>query len=403
MTKNSIQSFRSLLGEFARAWVVVLIFFVFDVLVVFFLQGIMPMRENGFPYLNQVLLYRLPFTFQVFTHFDGAQFIAIAAEGRYFTFQQAYFPLFPLLMRVVGRTFLDGNVAVAGLFISHISLTGAVFFMQRIADKVSIKYKHEGLSFPHPLVLLLLVLPCSFFFSAVYTESLFLLLLVASLYALLTKQYKWIMVLGFLLSFTRLVGIFFILPLAFSFLFEKARSVKIMLVFGMVSILGGLGAYMLYLWNTTGDALMFLHAQSVFNSTRSTNELILLPQVLYRYIKIFTTAALDVNYFVATVEFTTMLVYLGLLILAFIHLKKTYSQTLQWGMLAGLWAFSVANLILPTLTGTLSSIPRYSLLSLSALPVVLGFSRVWQWVFLGVSVALHIILLTLFAHGYFVS
>jgi len=66
--------------------------------------------------------------------------------------------------------------------------------------------------------------------------------------------------------------------------------------------------------------------------------------------------------------------------------------------------FSFANLLLPTLTGTFSSIPRYSLFSISIF-IYLGQlkNNYIKYLILIIFVILHILLLGYFTQGYFIS
>ncbi|MBI3620249.1 hypothetical protein HY214_03860, partial [Candidatus Roizmanbacteria bacterium] len=72
--------------------------------------------------------------------------------------------------------------------------------------------------------------------------------------------------------------------------------------------------------------------------------------------------------------------------------------------LVGLCLFSLANLILPTLTGTLSSLPRYALFSLSFF-IFLGRlkSRRVKFFLASVFAILHAALLGFFIQGYFIA
>jgi len=119
-----------------------------------------------------------------------------------------------------------------------------------------------------------------------------------------------------------------------------------------------------YLAKSTGDALAFFHVQPAFGANRSGNEVILLPQVLWRYLKIFMTADMTTfAYWVAGFEFIVFAIGIALIIWAW--REKKYRS---------LMAYSLLVLLVPTLTGTLSSLPRYIL---SAFPLffVLGDFR----------------------------
>jgi hypothetical protein len=122
---------------------------------------------------------------------------------------------------------------------------------------------------------------------------------------------------------------------------------------------------------------------------------------MYRYLKIFLTAQNNFQYFIAVVEFvvfTSFLAILGYgLVMSFKKRKDIYlSSTL------GL--FSLINLLLPTVTGSFSSVPRYVLPSLY---VFIFLSRI-KSLFIKIPIVIlfiifHVILLAYFVQGYFVS
>src|SRR5262249_49480418 len=121
----------------------------------------------------------------------------------------------------------------------------------------------------------------------------------------------------------------------------------------------GLITYMEYLKATTADPLAFVHAQSGFLAGRSMH-LILLPQVYWRYLKILALAPLNFSYFVALCEvwiFTVMLI-------AGIFALMTYWRKNH--IFFPLALFSLVSILLPTVTGTLLSTPRFALLCISS-------------------------------------
>ena len=164
----------------------------------------------------------------------------------------------------------------------------------------------------------------------------------------------------------------------------------------------GFGIYTFYLWRTTGDPLMFFNSQPAFGANRSTS-LIFPPQVIYRYIKIFLTATPNIQYFVSILEFV-FYTSVGSFLLFDLWkiIKKKYSSALYFRF--GLLIFSVLNILLPSLTGTLSSMPRYSLMSLSVYLALANIrnSKIKFGIFIIFGI-LHILLLMLFIQGYFVS
>jgi hypothetical protein len=70
----------------------------------------------------------------------------------------------------------------------------------------------------------------------------------------------------------------------------------------------------------------------------------------------------------------------------------------------GLNLFSFANLLLPTLTGTFSSIPRYALLSFSVFLYVGQIKQSWIKASIAVAfIILHVLIMGFFVQGYFIS
>jgi hypothetical protein len=66
--------------------------------------------------------------------------------------------------------------------------------------------------------------------------------------------------------------------------------------------------------------------------------------------------------------------------------------------------FSFANLILPTLTGTFSSVPRYALFSISIFLFLTEIkSRILKIIIAIVFIVFHVIILSLFGQGYFIG
>jgi Mannosyltransferase (PIG-V) len=93
----------------------------------------------------------------------------------------AFYPFYPLTMRIVGLSGLDP--LAAGILVSNLAFLGALLLLHRMVRARS------GADAAFRCILLLSVFPFSFYFSAVYSESLFLLLAVGSLY--LAHQGRW--------------------------------------------------------------------------------------------------------------------------------------------------------------------------------------------------------------------
>ena len=143
---------------------------------------------------------------------DTFWYYSIATEGYHWDaarFQHenvVFFPLYPLLMRWGGRL-LGGHPLAAGLIVSLASFTGAVVLLYRLAVE-DLGEAHAG-----PAILLLVTYPFALFYSAVYTESLFLFLTVGAFYAMRRDRVVTAAVLGLAAGLTRPNGCWLMLPL----------------------------------------------------------------------------------------------------------------------------------------------------------------------------------------------
>lgn len=291
-----------------------------------------------------------------FANFDGEHYLSIAKMG-YANGEQAFFPFYPLLIKFFGGT------VVSGLLISNVAILVALFGLYKL---VRLDYSEKVAKIS---VVLILLFPTSFFFGSVYTESLFLCLIVWAFYLFRTKRYFYGIILGILSSLTRVIGL---IPLG---------------------VLGYMG-YSKYKWD---DYLAFFHVAKNFGEQRS-DHLILLPQVFYRYfIKIIPN--LTWNYFpvvfVTILEVSVAIIFLYLLIVSFRKIRIEY------------WLFFLFAYITPTLSGSFSSLPRYVLVIFPAfIYLATLFVNINKYLRLGIYLAMVIIAVVaqmLFVRGYFIS
>jgi len=278
-------------------------------------------------------------------NFDGVHYLHIARFG-YGLRQQAFFPAYPQLIRKVTPLF-GGNDLLAAVFISNISLLLGLFFLYKI---VCLDCGEEVARWA---IFLLLLFPTSFFFGGVYTESLFLMLVVASFYAARRRCWWLAGLLGGLASYTQLVGIFLLPALVWewwSWQDKKSLKNKFLSLIPLSLTPVGLLVYMNFLWEKYQDPLLFFHVQPYFGAERSGGKIILLYQVFWRYFKMALTTKLDFLYFTVWLEILVAISFLILLYLAF--RKKIRTSYLIFGII---------SYLIPTLTGTFSSMPRYVL------------------------------------------
>ena len=142
---------------------------------------------------------------------DTPQYQAIAARG-YAAFDTALFtpPLFPLLMRWTAPVF-GNNTLASGLFVSGLAFLGCLLAVFQIA-----RFEFEDERTAIRAALILAVFPTAFFLAAAYSESLFLMGGMLSLYC--ARKQRWIAagLWGALAALTRITGPFLIVPLGFA-------------------------------------------------------------------------------------------------------------------------------------------------------------------------------------------
>src|SRR5712692_590654 len=142
---------------------------------------------------------------------DSAWYYSIATDGYHwdplvFRHQNVvFFPLYPVLMRL-GGLFLGGPLA-AGLVVSLAAFGGAMALLYRLAV-LELGERYAG-----PAVLLVSTYPFAIFYSAVYTESLFLFLSVGTFYAMRRNHLLLAALAGVAAGLTRPNGCWLALPL----------------------------------------------------------------------------------------------------------------------------------------------------------------------------------------------
>ena len=198
---------------------------------------------------------------------------------------------------------------------------------------------------------------------------------------------------GAFASFTRVFGICLLIPSVIEYVRTNAK-IHWRDVPAICLIPTGFIAYMIYLYTKTGDALSFIHVLPAYGSQRSGGHIVLLPQVFWRYAKIlFTVSPKTVEYGVAVLEITVFIFFLYLVFRAF-KTNLNISYILYSGIV----------LIVPTLTGTLTSIPRY-VLDAFPLFIVMGIShnKTLKMIMLIIMLIGFIVCTSLYLQGYFVA
>lgn len=338
----------------------------------------LPTFGAKFPYYQERLIStNLPHGIWAFGNFDGVHYLGIAKSAYSAQYTQAFFPFYPILIKIFS-VFTFGNLFMSAFLLSNIFFLLSLLVFYKL---ISLNYDKKKAFWS---VIFMLGFPTSFYFGAVYTESLFLFLTLSTFLLIDNKKYFLASLTGFFAALTRIIGVF----LGLVFLFY-VKGKKRYLLSGVVFL--GLAVYMVYLQINFHNPIYFLTSQSVFGQGRDDSKIILLPQVIYRYLKIFATTQ-GLILLNAVFEFLSTVFAFTILIISYKKVKSSW------------FLFSFLSVLLPTLTGTLTSMPRYILI---AFPIyfILGSikSTLLKITILSIFFIVGFISLTLFSQGYWVA
>ena len=295
------------------------------------------------------------------SRWDTGFYTSIAEEGYRIEGVQfpwvAFFPLLPVLIRLM--SLVTGDTLIAGLLVANAALLAAVMLLHLLAAD---EYDQPTAD---RTVWYLLIFPASFFGSAIYSESLFLLLGIATLY--LARKSRWwaagvASVLG---AMTRFVGVLFA-PMLMIEWWQQRKQFKDTLasddeqataaggkapdwtdlVAASLAPIGTL-AYMIYLARNFGDALAFLHSSNAWGRSPA-NLLASLVDLIARpaqgWLSALAAGALPLDNWL-DLSFVIFFVVMGIVLLV----QKRWSEG----------AFVVLGALLPFSSGLLMSQRRY--------------------------------------------
>ncbi|HJW83586.1 MAG TPA: mannosyltransferase family protein, partial [Anaerolineae bacterium] len=200
------------------------------------------------------------------SRWDTGFYLSIATEG--YRYQGtalpsvAFFPLLPLAIRAVALVI--GDPLVAGLIVANAALLAAVMLLYRLVEE------EWGAATADRAVWYVLIFPTSFFGSAIYSESLFLLGAVGSLYAARKRAWGIAALAGLLTGLTRFTAVIVSALLAVEWWTQRRRdgaTVARPSLAGLaapVAVLIGIAIYLTYLQLAFGDALAFARASAAW-------------------------------------------------------------------------------------------------------------------------------------------
>jgi Dolichyl-phosphate-mannose-protein mannosyltransferase len=203
---------------------------------------------------------------RTWVHWDGGFYNIIAREGYIGDAHAAFFPLYPHLIRWFAWLFAFGNtrydaINIAGIILSSVAALGVFILLYRLARE---DYDEETAKLT---VLYLAAFPVSFYFFAVYTEAIFLLLIVGAFLLARRQYWLWAMVLTALAVLCKNQGILVCVALAVEYLNQRKWDWRrIFSKTGLYFLLpiGAFAGWLGYNAIAFGNPLKFIGAQNSF-------------------------------------------------------------------------------------------------------------------------------------------
>jgi hypothetical protein len=195
-------------------------------------------------------LHDLGYFTDIWARWDSDFFLRIAQNG-YDDTSAAFHPLYPALVAALGRIFF-GHYVLAGLVISLLCCLGSFSLLHRLAGE------RLGADGARRSVLYLAVFPMALFLQAVYSESLFLLLVLAAFTLVERERFALGGLVAGLAILTRASGLALLPALV---LLAWGHQDRRRALAGIALALPVAAIYPLVLWQQVGDPWAFANAQ----------------------------------------------------------------------------------------------------------------------------------------------
>ena len=325
----------------------------------------------------------------VWGRWDAEHYIGIAMDG-YSGTEPAFFPLYPLLIRLVSG--FTGSHLIAGLLISNVASFFALLYLYKLFEHEFNRHVAQRATF------YVSIFPTAIFFSAVYSESLFLFLTVASFYYVRERHWLTAGMFGFLAALTRSEGILLVAPLFIEWViaareggrefFRYAFDDIVKPLLGMTLVPLGLACYMAYLWVLRGDPLLFSHVQKHWGRHFAPPW----DSVINTYHKIVETSAPQ-TIANQSLELAFTALMLVVLVVGLRRMRLSYT------------VYMALSVLVPMSTSSLMSMPRFALVlfPMFALFGLWGSRPTFQNAYVAFSLPLLGLFTVLFADWYWVA
>jgi len=262
-------------------------------------------------------------------NWDGEHFLQIINQGYIYDFSFAFFPLFPMLVKVTD-IILPFSSLINGLILNFfLSGLGLVYLYRVFLMDFKKKQSFE-------ILLFILAFPLSFFFFTFYSEALFFFLSVLAVY-FYRKQHYWSSVfLLTLLTLTRMAGLALLAAILIDVWSNKSERNKFLMPFL------GIGSYFFAVFLITGNLWTIAKAET------NWERIITIPGfALYNSIWVLIREGISYQSYSIFLNLLLVVIVFYLLIRSFRFLPRLY------------WNYTFFSLLVPLSTSTFLSFPRF--------------------------------------------
>lgn len=343
---------------------------------------------------GQAWLDKIPSYLQYWARWDSGWYLSIAEKGYHWTApgewsSVVFFPLYPQLIRLF--SFVTNNqYALAGVIVSSLCTLATCFYLYYLV-KLEIGQRTALRS-----VLYMLIFPTSIFLASIYSESLFLLTVVASFYHARRGQWYAASIWSMLAGLTRPAGIIMLGILLVEY-FEQRRFNPLKIkasVLNLLLIPSGLGIYMYYLYYKFDNPYLFAFAQDAWNR-QAVVSFAQLWETISRYFDILIHPQNEnfALYLTHSLDFVFFAVFVILSIVTFIFMRKSYGL------------YMLLYLLIPAATGSFMSMSRFTLALFPAFILLAkwGKSQTLNYATIILCSMLSALFITMFVNTYWVG
>ncbi|QSZ27050.1 hypothetical protein ACETAC_09300 [Aceticella autotrophica] len=333
-----------------------------------------------------------PLNLNDFNKFDAGWYLQIVEKGydkykmneKHPPANWVFFPLYPLTVKAVHDVLPFMDYRLIGIMLSNIFFLIALVYLYKFCFEIRGFSKDTALK----ALFFLLIYPASLYFSIMYTEGLFLLLSVLTIYYTYKGKYFVALVAAALSAGTRIPGFINVFLLLSTMLYQERKrfNMRLLIKAALYGLIAGipLFIYFWYLKGLTGDFLAAIHEE--FNWGRSTTFPLAAYFNYFRYPYFNAPGGWDNGLISFVISTAVFLVYIGTFVYRYFEGKISFQDII-------FFIYGLLLLVIPYSTAIfMTSIVRYMMVSV---PVFVYIAEAasenklinifYTWLFLGLN------------------